>query len=710
MCLIEERIYFDADGHRQAFEKSFLCNYSRSNRLCPNVERKTVPYLSRPPQISRDDASSPASYNPPTPTEPNSYILEEREPSSLSRRSSKRDKRRVINPELVITIGGPKDKGKQYAGTSAKYKRSSLGASSIESNDIAAESPGSEASYTLRTGFTEAALPPTGSAYSIRSAVPHRHNNSASSFTTSSQPPSLYAPSDPESPSSRRMPRNTPTVVHNTFSDSLHPSSPTVARGSAPAPGPSSPYRTTLHVPRDSADNVGIDGLFPTDYSEFQGLSKTSYNSKERAPAPEITDRDEERARQRKARAEAARKRQEKADHEMAKGIAQDEEARQVRFELGRADARAKERAENSYAEREKRRAEEREEARRHKIKQQNLRAAEEARRQKLEEQDRRAAEETRRQKLGEQTRWAAEEARRQKHQEENERAAKAARKEADRLREDIARKEREVKEAESKLREKPRHSRPPTREPTVRHRRRSMSQHEVNERNRLLAEDERRMALEREAAERLEREEAAALLLQQQQQPQYWDPRGGSRIPMTNDSTGLGRRNSVSGRRGSISSAGPPPALTGLGRRNSHRVAIVQPSPPVPLNNAFAPQPRSTRPPSARHSSYDAFAPPPARTSNTSQENPFAQPGVPLDPWDGRGMQDVLPHVPTATQHVHQGADERHHQSLRRRGEEVIERAADGSRIRHHDRARQATRKMNKAVGFEDDYEDSDA
>lgn len=70
-----------------------------------------------------------------------------------------------------------------------------------------------------------------------------------------------------------------------------------------------------------------------------------------------------------------------------------------------------------------------------HKIEQQNLRLEEEARRQKLEEQDRRAAEEARRQQ-----------------QEQTERAAKAAKKEADHLREDIARKEREIKEAESIL------------------------------------------------------------------------------------------------------------------------------------------------------------------------------------------------------------------------------------------------------------------
>jgi hypothetical protein len=110
-------------------------------------------------------------------------------------------------------------------------------------------------------------------------------------------------------------------------------------------------------MPRDSSERVGADGLFPVDYS-----------------APEITDRDKERARLRKARADADKKWQEKADHEMAKAI-QDEETKQVRFEIGRADTRAKERAEIQYAHHEKQRAEEREEARR--IKQQEQKGRE---------------------------------------------------------------------------------------------------------------------------------------------------------------------------------------------------------------------------------------------------------------------------------------------------------------------------------------------
>lgn len=443
-------------------------------------------------------------------------------------------------------------------------------------------------------------------------------------------------------------------------------------------------------MPRHSGENVGADGHSPVDYSGlFENRTGSPYASSARAAAPEITDRDAERARQRKARADADKKSQEEADHKMAKAIAKDEEVKQVRFEIGRAEARSKERAENQFAQYEMRRAEEREEARRQKQQEQKDLAALKAR----EEADR-----------------AAMEARK-----EADRAAMETRKEADRLREDIAQKEREIREAEST--QKTYGSRP--RDSTKRHRRSSVSQHDLIERDRLLAETRAQMAIEREAAERREREEQAALLLEQQQQPQYWDPRGGSRIPVTNDNTGMGRRNSVSGRRGSVSSVVLPPPM-GIDRRNSQRrVSVIQRAPPAnltPVNTNFpstllspsSAQPASQRPPSARHASYDKDIPviyPSARVSNTSQDNPFATAASPLDSWDARDLRDALPRESAPT-HSRQHSDDRRHHTLRRRGEEVIERAAAGGT---HDRARQATRNMGKVVGFEDDYIDND-
>lgn len=76
---------------------------------------------------------------------------------------------------------------------------------------------------------------------------------------------------------------------------------------------------------------------------------------------PEITNRDEQRALQRRARAEADKQHQKKTDDDMVEVLAEEEEAYQDQIELGRAEARAKERAEKSFAELEKRKAEERE-------------------------------------------------------------------------------------------------------------------------------------------------------------------------------------------------------------------------------------------------------------------------------------------------------------------------------------------------------------
>lgn len=704
MCRVEERVYISADGHRQTFEDPFLCHRSKHGKMCSNVKRRTTEYFPKPP-VTRDDTSSPASINPPTPTGTGSYLVEQRRPSIVERRPSTREGPRPLKPEIIIEFGPRKDRSKKYPAISVKsYKRTSLGASSIGSTDVAIESPGSDASFTVRTGLAETPVPlanpyqqPSG--YTTRPALPHshhRHTSSASSFTTSSQPPSLYATSEPDSPAGRRAPRYPPTIVHNpppTFTTSA---SPTVTRAT-PVPVSSGPYRDSTAAPRDSTPrtNIGPDGLFPLDYSDFHDRSGSSHASSGRSAAPEITDRANERDRLRRLNAESERRRQEEADRRMAQELAQEEahkraqeEAKQVRFELGRAEGRAKERGEAHLAESEKRRAEDRDEARRRKQKERD-------------ERDERIAKEEKRAK-------------------------------ADRLREDMARKEKQIKEAEVKQK---RDTRPPTRDPTTkRHhsRRPSISRAEAQERSLLLAETEAQMAREREATEQREREERAAILRQQQQTTEYWDPRGGDRYPVTNEGPGIGRRNSVAGRRPSISSAAPP---MGLGRTNSQRrVSIIQPAPPanLPHLNTSFPQQYSTRPPSshnpptplfspasstqaysrppsARHSSYtqeNPFAQPPTRTS---QENPFAPAAAvaPLpsrDPWDTRNMREALPQAPPpqARQPSNIGLEQPH--TLKQRGENVINRSTE-DRARPHDRARQATRNISKIVGFEDDY-----
>ncbi|KAF2464501.1 uncharacterized protein BDR25DRAFT_361579 [Lindgomyces ingoldianus] len=694
MCRVEERVYV-VDGVRKTFEDPFPCHNARRGMLCNNVSRKTIEYYSQPPSVTRDDASSPASYNPPTPTGTGTYLVEKRRPAGVTRRPSTRDgTTRTIKPEIIINIGSKKDKSKRYPAPG--HKRTSLGAVSIaSSNEVHIDSPGSDASYTVFTGYPEASVSPPNQfsqspAFNIVTAAPkshHRHTSSASSFTTSSQPPSLYATSEPDSPSTRRPARYPPTIVHNpphgASSNTFTPSSPTVTH--APAPSNHS-YR--IATPNDSApkENIASDGLFPLDYAEFHGPSSSPNGSFTRAAAPEITDRDADRARQRKLKAEAEKKaekkRQEEADELLARSM-QDQEAKQVRFELGRADARAKERAENLLAESEKRRAEEREEYRQRKLKEQDERAAKDAKKEKPTERNR--------------------------------------------LKDEVARRKKQAEEAESKVRvSEKRDSRPPTRDPLKRHsqsRRNSITQEIAQkERELLLMETQAQMAREREAAEQRERDERAAFLRQQQETSQaYWSPRRDDRYSVTNDGPGIGRRGSVSSRRNSISSNAPP---VGLGRSNSKRVSVHQPIPPAnlpPLNTTF-PQPFSTRPSSSHHQqpSTPLFSQPPSAQARPSarhlpySDNPFAQPLAaarhsppmpPRDTWAARDMREALPRE-TAPTHHRQPSDDRQ-RTLRRRGEEVIDRATE-DRTRGHDRAKQATRNMGKVVGFEDDYDDS--
>ncbi|CAO2652717.1 Nn.00g021280.m01.CDS01 [Neocucurbitaria sp. VM-36] len=656
MCRVDERIYISADGHRSKFEEAFPCDKAPRGRLCSKVKRRTTEYYPKKGTMSsRDDTPSPI--NPPTPTGTGTYLTQPRRPSGTVARPSTRDGQKAIKPEIIIEFGSKKSKGTKYPSVSVStgtYKRSSLGASSVGSGDIAVESPGSDASHTIRTGFPEAPLPPSATFGHSDGYIPtpttphahhHRHTSSTSSFTNSSRTPSLYITSDPDydSPTSHRTARYPPTIVHNP--SGVVPSSPSRNQTGATVGS----YRTTVITPQEfSQEGRTPDGLFPLDYAEFADRSASSHAS---SGAPEITRRGKDRDERRKKK-EEDRKRQEELDRQVAEEMAKEENVKQVRFELGRAEARAQERAEKAYAEKEKERAEDREEARR----------------------------------------------RSQKEREKREREEQAVR---------------------DRKKEK---SKPPVNDFTKRPagaRRGSMTQAQIEEQRRLLAAEGLAMQGERELAEAREREERLQASRQQQETPGYWDPRGGDRS-LSNTTSAIGRRNSIS-RRNSVSSAAPP---SGLSRSTSNRRPnVIQPNPPaiitqVPQNYAARPPsarqngpPISfpanfnqdyNRPPSARRPSYsqqeNPFAAPPTRGSGSSLENPFAPApsvlspsSVVHDPWDARAMQDALPST-------RQKSDGRY--TMQKRGEAVINRSTT------HDRAQQATRAMGRAAGFEDDYE----
>ncbi|KAF2109006.1 hypothetical protein BDV96DRAFT_247899 [Lophiotrema nucula] len=88
-------------------------------------------------------------------------ILEAGEQDSLTSREeeeaeSTKDGKKVVEPKIIIEFGKKKEKSNAYP-SSRSQKRSSL-AGSISVDDITVESPSSDASYTLRTGFPESKL------------------------------------------------------------------------------------------------------------------------------------------------------------------------------------------------------------------------------------------------------------------------------------------------------------------------------------------------------------------------------------------------------------------------------------------------------------------------------------------------------------------------------------------------------------------------
>jgi hypothetical protein len=629
MCRVEERVYISAEGHRSKFEDSFPCSQARNGRLCANVKKRTTEYYPKKATIPRNDTPSPI--NPPTPTGTGSYLVQQRRPSSSGGRPSTRD-----GPKSIIIEFGS-NKSKKYAGHSRK--RSSHNASSFD--DIAVQSPGSDASHIVHTGYPEAPLPPQAAVFGHTDAYittpgvsygsHHRHTSSSSSYTGSSRTPSLYVTSDPdyESPTNTGNTKLSPAIHYPSATGA--PSSPSKSRirgGTS-----SANYNLTVVTPHGNPhESYASDGLSPHDYQDFADRSASSHAS---SGASTKSRKGKETEQPRKGK-DGERKRQEELSREVADALAKEENIKQVRFELDRPKARAKERAETLLAEKEKQRAVEREEARR------------------------------------------------RKEREREPEPVKAHKKEKS---------------------HPPTSNTSTRRPSTSRRGSVSMTPAQQEEQRRLLAAELGHMQGESRAAEAREREERKANLLQQQQDLPYYNPRSGGlpnsgptlarRGSVTSDArpTTLGRSNSS--RRTSISQPNPPPINTqSLQNYPQPPSARSHKPPPVSFPTNFNPRPTSSRR-SSFTSQENPFVGP--RLSGSNFENPFAavpsviSPAVTVhqDPWDARNLREALP--------TRETSDGRY--TLQRRGEEVIK--ASGT----HSAARKATRAMGRVAGYEDDY-----
>ncbi|CAI9637927.1 unnamed protein product [Alternaria burnsii] len=482
MCRIEERVEYSPDGRPMTSSRTRLCEKARDRKPCRDAV--VIPYRYNPKRGSsgRDDTPSPI--NPPTPTGSGSYLVQTRRPSGSGSRPSTRDGQRPISTEIIIGFGSKKDKTKKYPSISVSSKpfdRSSLG--SRGSHEAVIEPVGSDASYPLRTGFPEAPLPPTATFdnpnnYLATPTMSYGYRPSHVPSASSSQTPSLYADDDP--PARPRSSRHPATVIHN----------PPPATPSSPSQRPtgmsSGSYRTSNVAPRDSYQNPLDNDVF-ADNSSYSGSSmpevnRRSKNGDERQRQPKSNRRQEESERQ--------------AAEEAAK--AERENERHVRFELGRADSRAKERAEKHLAEKEKDRAIAREESRRLK-----------------------------------------EEERLRQEQKDLEKAARDRKKE----------------------RSKPPTTDYSSKRPSAGRRMSStMTPAQLADQQRLIEFEKAQMRSERQIAEARERDEQlAANLKSQQEQPGYWDPRGGDRS-LSNRRESMTRHDSVTSRPADSRKRAPPP------------------------------------------------------------------------------------------------------------------------------------------------------
>lgn len=295
------------------------------------------------------------------------------------------------------------------------------------------------------------------------------------------------------------------------------------------------------------------------------------------------------------------------------------ENDKHVRFELGRYEAREKERAERALAEKEKERAAIREAERERK------------RLERVEQEKKERAE-----------------------QEKKERAEREKKERAER-----EKKEREDQQAKERKKER---SRPPAADSTKRpsgSRRMSslMTPQEKAEQQRLLQADSVVMQREKEAAEAREREERRAAARQQQESAAYYDPRGGDRSLSNANNANKTRRDSVA------STTRP----SGLSNTPSRRhPSISQPNPPTvtaqsPTDYSTRPQMSRTRAPPPlsfpKNFNQDYARPPSARRASLTQDNPFLSTSVTspvADPWDVRNMEHALPPLRTSDGRKH--------------------------------------------------------
>ncbi|KAL1800033.1 hypothetical protein ACET3X_000375 [Alternaria dauci] len=579
MCRIEERVEYNPDGRPMTSSRIRLCEKARDRKPCRDAVVIPYRYNSKRGSTGRDNTPSPI--DPPTPTGSGTYLVETRRPSGSGSRPSTQDGQRPISTEIIIGFGSKKDKTKKYPSISVSTKpfdRSSLG--SRGSHEAAIESIGSDASYPVRTGFPEAPLPPTATFdhpnnYLATPTLSYGYRPSHVPSASSSQTPSLYADDDP--PARQRSTRYPAVVVHNP--PPATPSSPS----QRPAATSSGSYRTSKIVPRDSYRDPLDNDVF-ADNSSYSGSGMPEANRR-----PKNSD---ERPRQSKSG-----RRQEESERQTAEEAAkaERENERHVRFELGRAESRAKERAENHLAEKEKDRAAAREESRR------------------LKEEERRLKEE-------------------------------------ERLRQE----EKDLEKA-ARDRKKDR-SRPPATDYSIKRpsatRRLSstMTPAQLADQQRLIEAEKAQMRSERQIAEAREREEQlAASLKSQQEKPGYWDPRGGDRS-LSSRRESMNRHDSVtsrpadltrtpSKRRTSISQSNPP-ALDAQAPTETYRPSSSRKRAPPPLSfpKNFN-QDYATRPSSSRRPSFGG------------QDNPFAasssivSPSVTSqDPWDLRNVESALP------------------------------------------------------------------
>ncbi|OAL03271.1 hypothetical protein IQ06DRAFT_215784 [Phaeosphaeriaceae sp. SRC1lsM3a] len=626
MCRVEERIYISAEGHRSKFEDSFPCDKARNGKLCSKVKRKTTEYFPKRGIVPRNDTPSPI--NPPTPTGTGTYLVQQRRPSSSGGRPSTRDGQKTI----IIDFGPKGNKSKKY--TSGSSKRSSIGATY---DDVAVESPGSDASHTIRTGLPEAPLPPQAAyghsdAYSTTPTVSHgyhhRHTSSTSSYTGSSRTPSLYVTSDADydSPTNTRGTR-LPPAIHNP---------PTVGAPSSPGRSrthggtTSATYNLTVVSPGYAKEPPLPDNLSALDYHDFADRSGSSHASS--ASASKIRrGKDSDQPRKNK---DEERRRQE-SDREA-------ENIKQVRFELGRAESRAKERNETLLAEKEKQRAADRDEIHR----------------------------------------------RKEKERKEREPAAKSRKK------------ERLPPVISNSSFKRPAGSRrgSMTMTPAQQDEQRRLLAAELGQMQGESRATEAREREERAAFLQQQQQDPSyynprtggtssnTTLTRRDSQSRRESISSDARPIM------LGRSNS---RRTSISQPNPPAINTKVAQGLTQPSARTHAPPPLSFPSNF-----NTRPTSARRSSFSSQDLPfatSARSSAANLDNPFATAatsGLPVnpDPWDARNLREALP-TPTSRQ----PSDGRY--TIQRRGEDVIK--ASGT----HSAAREATRAMGRVAGYEGDY-----